>query len=87
MKTTDKFTKLKEKLNILNNKFKEDKEKIDSKLEKKRSEYFTKKDNLIEKISEVCPHKNETYEDTWHPHTRDGDQYYECDLCGNKRYV
>jgi transposase-like protein len=40
-----------------------------------------------EKMQAYCPHLESTHVDTWHPHTRDGDEYYICKECGKRRDV
>lgn len=81
------FNSLKKDLDKLQSKYDGDKEKLRAKLEIASNKFFSSKKVLIEEIKKVCPHEKEVYHDDWHPHTRDGDQYYKCVLCGNERKV
>lgn len=81
------FKALKKELDKVDAKYAKDKESLRKKLEAKSNEYYSERDKIMKEIKKVCPHKKEEYHDTWHPHTRDGDQYHKCKLCGNERKV
>lgn len=81
------FKQLTRKLDMLTKKYERRVIKLAAAYKKIDESEFLIKGALMVEIRKVCPHTTEVYHDTWHPHTRDGDQYYECSLCGNRRKV
>lgn len=81
------YKSLLEELNQLNKDYDQEKKRLKEREHRLLISFCSSRDELKAKIEKVCPHTEERYVDNWHPHTRDGSQYYECKICGRKRYV
>ncbi len=79
------FKTLRKELAKVESKYDKDREKLRAKLEIASNKFFKDRDSLLKQLVKVCPHEKEEYHDDWHPHTRDGDQYYKCTFCGHER--
>lgn len=81
------FKEIKNDLDFLADGYKKQQERLEKEKDMYTTYYWESKRKLMKEAEAVCPHENTKYVDTWHPHTGDGDQYYECVVCKHREYV